>query len=890
MDADNRDKPQDTTPYKGSPSDNATTEIDAQSPSLKALAERFELLGELGRGGMGIVYKARDREAGEMVALKVLKPEISARPDLIERFKAELRLARKVTHKNVCRTHDLHRFGPVAAIAMEYVEGESLRNVLQRSETLSVRHGLRIIRQVIAGLREAHAQGVVHRDLKPENIVVARDGTVKVMDFGIARSVEAGATLTASGAVMGTPAYMSPEQAEGKPADARSDIYALGLILYEMFTGQRAFEADTPVAMAVKQMQEAPAAPSELEPTLPAHIDKAILKALEKKPEKRFQSVEELEAALTQVEVKPAAAAAETPEAPLPLHLARWQRFDWFLLGLAVVSGIAFFWMYDKVYPYGALAAPFSRSEAIQKARLLLEKHIPGAKDYEYTATYQGASLGMGFPELVLEEALNDAVERLPEFTWGRHQWPGPGSWEVHVTQGADRFFQVVFDFQGIPKQVDLGRYVKGAEASPPSQEQVLPHAVRFAEETFGVKVAGAQPTSYDYESSPAAGRGWRTAGEPEHKLYAWSPATRPVEWRLPTEKPKRLRLVRIWATVDGVRGGENYTISEEPIRPRPFSRHERGWLRGTFAGVTVVGLIGLFCVILFIWRGLHRHSFPGLRVVSLAGALASVGVASGMNALPRDHGWLYAALLSVLGWLLFYAVIGVVHYYASRRVAAQLTTFLKLVREPIRATTAGLSLLRGVLLGVCCLAGHTALLLVLGRFRLAATGTLLATTPLAMGAEIRVDLWFLGPVSLSVLGTLVGAWVLVALPAALLRPVTRAATLVAGIDALWLATAFAVPGASAFPVLPLYLFAGLQGLLFAWVFLRYDLVTCVSAMFTVATWLFCYPLYRMFGRVEFWPHSLVLGPWFVMVLLGLLLWFRPELVAGWRRLVAVFE
>jgi serine/threonine protein kinase/class 3 adenylate cyclase/dipeptidyl aminopeptidase/acylaminoacyl peptidase len=281
----------------------------------ESLASRYELLGELGKGGMGIVYKARDRETGDLVALKVLRPELANDEHVMSRFKTEVRVARRITHKNVCRIHDFGRAGDTAYITMEIVEGESLRQILQRFGAMNPRKGLQVALQICAGLREAHAQGIVHRDLKPENVMIDQAGNVKLMDFGIARS-SLGLQQTAAGMVIGTPAYMAPEQIRGEPVDSRADIYALGHILYEIFTGGSAFKGSTAMEIVFKQVQEQPPPPRQIEPTLPLHIEAAILRCLEKDPNRRFQTIEELEAALQGSPAQQAALRASYPTPP----------------------------------------------------------------------------------------------------------------------------------------------------------------------------------------------------------------------------------------------------------------------------------------------------------------------------------------------------------------------------------------------------------------------------------------------------------------------------------------------------------------------------------------------------------------------------------------------
>ena len=257
---------------------------------------RYEVLSQIGAGGTGMVYKVRDLETAEIVALKVLKPEVASDPEVQENFKRELCLARKITHKNVCRIYEFNRANGTAYASMELVEGESLSSRLDRMGSLPVNEALGIARQICAGLREAHLQGIVHRDLKPANIMLDRSGSVKIMDFGVARLIQRDGPLT--GTIVGTAAYMAPEQAELKPVSSCTDIYALGLLLYEMVTGVAAFSGDTPVAVALKQIRDYPARPREIVPDLSGAVESVIMKCLQKEAAKRFQSADELDIAL----------------------------------------------------------------------------------------------------------------------------------------------------------------------------------------------------------------------------------------------------------------------------------------------------------------------------------------------------------------------------------------------------------------------------------------------------------------------------------------------------------------------------------------------------------------------------------------------------------------
>jgi len=281
-------------------------------PKGRLLANRFEVLEKIGSGGMGTVYRVLDREVNEEMALKILKPEIASSASVVERFKNELKLARRISHKNVCRLYDLHEDAGVYFMTMECVAGEDLKTRIRRDGRLSARNAVALAKQVVEGMAEAHRLGVIHRDLKPQNIMIDLQGSVRIMDFGIARQLS-GPDLTAAGMLVGTPHYMAPEQAAGESVDHRIDIYSLGAILYEMVTGQPPFEGASGLDVAMKHRTEPPRPPRELNGEVSEELDRLILKCLAKKREERCQSAEELLTELNHIEEGTAAGAPGVP-------------------------------------------------------------------------------------------------------------------------------------------------------------------------------------------------------------------------------------------------------------------------------------------------------------------------------------------------------------------------------------------------------------------------------------------------------------------------------------------------------------------------------------------------------------------------------------------------
>lgn len=276
-------------------------------------AGRYEFIEELGKGGMGRVFKMFDNKIKEEVALKLLNPDIASDEKTITRFSNELKFARKISHKNVCRMYDLGVEKSMHYITMEYVPGEDLKSMLRMTKQLSVGTAIRVAKQVCEGLVEAHKLGVVHRDLKPSNIMIDREGKVRIMDFGIARSAESKG-ITREGRMVGTPEYMSPEQVDGYKADQRSDIYSLGAILFEMLTGVQPYDGESSLSIALKHKTDPTPDPRELNERIPVELCRVIMRCMSKDKEKRYQSAEELLSELTGVEKGLTSAEWEIPK------------------------------------------------------------------------------------------------------------------------------------------------------------------------------------------------------------------------------------------------------------------------------------------------------------------------------------------------------------------------------------------------------------------------------------------------------------------------------------------------------------------------------------------------------------------------------------------------
>ena len=305
---------------------------------------RYRIEKMIGAGGMGNVYKAFDKELSRTVALKTLLPELVSDYLLTQRFKQELLLASKISHRNILRIHDLGEVDGVKFITMAFIEGKDLNQLLKEEGPLPLERSLKIARQLCEALDAAHSEGVVHRDFKPQNVLVGANDHVYVSDFGLATSLEtAKMGMTRTGAVMGTPRYMSPEQVEGKPVDSRSDLYALGLVLYEMVAGATPFSGDSTWQLMYQRVQVMPKDVKLVNPALPDYVARVIMHCLEKDPANRYQSAKEILADLDAGR-SPSLTGTRTVQINLPVFEKRW----WYAAGDGIILLVGLFFAIPK--------------------------------------------------------------------------------------------------------------------------------------------------------------------------------------------------------------------------------------------------------------------------------------------------------------------------------------------------------------------------------------------------------------------------------------------------------------------------------------------------------------------------------------------------------------
>ena len=329
--------------------------MDAEEVRLvgRRLEGRYELEDEIASGGMGTVWRARDEVLGRSVAVKVLHDHLARDPDLLDRFRREAVASARLTHPAVVRVFDTGIDGGVCFIVMELFEGHTLESLLRERGTLRPEEAARITRSALLGLGHAHRHGVVHRDVKPGNILVDRDGYVKVTDFGIAKAAFAGDDLTTTGNLLGTSRYLAPEQVTGGPVDARADLYATGIVLYEALTGRTPFQADTHIATATMRLSKDPIPPRALRSGISRELDAVVMRALARNPDERYQSAEEMAEALERAVPSdgspgppPLNGTAESEPAPSPVR-------SWFVVPLLVllVAALAVggFWVLGQV-------------------------------------------------------------------------------------------------------------------------------------------------------------------------------------------------------------------------------------------------------------------------------------------------------------------------------------------------------------------------------------------------------------------------------------------------------------------------------------------------------------------------------------------------------------
>jgi hypothetical protein len=423
-----------------------------------------------------------------------------------------------------------------------------------------------------------------------------------------------------------------------------------------------------------------------------------------------------------------------------------------------------------------------------------------------------------------------------------------------------------------------------------PSQEEVLALATQAAEDLFGVHLAGIAPVSLNCDLQ----RGCRTSNNWEVSSYGPG-LPRSVLWSLPGDTPE----TRVYVQVNALPGRLFFASKFLGSAAGPEGKEDESqtfmrWWSADIYGSLVLWLIYFpICLILSLALRVYRQTSRVVWVASFITAAAAVGVYRnllGEYRLREDVGLQLVACIAA--WLVCYAFLSLPYRYILKTLQSHLATFSDLLNKGWRAQPSGLAILRGIALGALYLVFHTGSLFILGTLKLAATGWFAGLFLRRLEVLDRPS-WekVTCVLGLSFFWTFGATWIGVGLPGSVMRRVTnRVGLVLAATGLLWTVTAVSLPGASAFPVLPLYLYSAIQGVFFAWVFSKYDLLTCMMTVLTIETWLLCYPLYSMFGGLEPWPYLAAFIPWFLVALLGAVLWLRPPVAAAWRRTTAVLE
>jgi serine/threonine protein kinase/tetratricopeptide (TPR) repeat protein len=409
--------------------DSATQTYESRSwelPTGSIFGGRYQIIDLIGRGGMGRVYRALDTKAREEVAIKLIRPDIAQDKRTLERFVNEIKLAHKISHRNIGKMYHLGEDDGFHFITMEYVPGEDLKSFIRRSRRLDIATTVTIAKQVCGGLSEAHSAGIVHRDLKPSNIMIDKEGNAKILDFGIARAVGVKG-VTVEGNVIGTPEYMSPEQVEGKDIDLRSDIYSFGVVLFEMVTGRLPFAADTPFVVAYKQQSETPPPPEGLNPQTPPQLSAIIMRCLEKNREKRYRTTEEVCRDLSQVEetihTTPVPSPWTRPTTRKTALRAAVERFPWRKAVIPIVAFLGI--MATGIFVRSLLPRA---TGAVRSVAIVGFENLTGDTTYEY--------LKKAIPNLLITSLQQSKY--LDIVSWDRLNDLAGGS-DRDVTTAADR-------------------------------------------------------------------------------------------------------------------------------------------------------------------------------------------------------------------------------------------------------------------------------------------------------------------------------------------------------------------------------------------------------------------------------------------------------------------